>query len=62
MKLAITFWLLFTSYLGFSQNYENTISFSYDNAGNQVRRELSFFIPRPIGEEEPSFKNSSEIK
>ncbi|WP_165395999.1 T9SS type A sorting domain-containing protein, partial [Flavobacterium sp. J27] len=62
MKQTVFYWLLFISYLGFSQTYENRISFSYDNAGNQVRRELSFFIPRPIGEEEPSSKNSSEIK
>lgn len=62
MKQIVFYWLLFISYLGFSQNYENSISFSYDNAGNQIKRELSFSIPRPIAdEEEPVSKNSSEI-
>ncbi|MBF03043.1 MAG: hypothetical protein CMP76_07070 [Flavobacterium sp.] len=62
MKQIVFYWLLFISYLGFSQNYENSISFSYDNAGNQIKRELNFSISRPIADdEEPVSKNSSEI-
>ncbi|WP_159778623.1 T9SS type A sorting domain-containing protein [Flavobacterium sp. 9AF] len=63
MKQTVFYWLLFISYLGFGQNYANSISFSYDNAGNQIKRELSFSIPRPmVVEEEPLSKTISEIK
>lgn len=40
MKISITLFLFLISNFGYSQIYANRINFSYDNAGNQIKRKL----------------------
>lgn len=59
MKQLFVCCLFFSCYFGMSQRFENTITFGYDTAGNQVRRELTLFLLTEV--EEVEMRNSSEI-